>query len=99
MQVANLIFSILLLIAPSFVLWLIFRDHCSRWISSGVALAIVIIVRLYLGSWSSQFGGIGSGAWHIEIILGILNWAVAAAVIRIIYLAICRLSQFIKTSS
>ncbi len=50
----------------------------NRWVSSGVALGLVVGWRVFIGGWVIRIGDSASQSWYLELLPGIVSWALAA---------------------
>jgi hypothetical protein len=50
----------------------------NRWVASGFALLSVLVWRLPMGEWPLSIGSGSPAYWYVEIVFGVVNWALAA---------------------
>lgn len=86
-------------LAPGLLLWMIFRDRCPRWTASGLAWVIVVTRRVITGEWNVRIGSESSGPWHVELLLGAINWALAAIFVQCSYQLACHFFRHRKTQA
>ena len=72
-------------VIPGMLLWWIFRERYQGWVGSAVALLVVLILRFSMGEWQMRVGGQSSGEWYVEVMLGIVSWAVGSILVTVGY--------------
>ena len=55
-----------------------FKPEYPRWVGSILVLIVVVGLRVMQGGWVLHVGDTPSGQWYMELISGILFWAVGA---------------------
>jgi hypothetical protein len=55
----------------------------NRWVSSGLAIALVIVWRIVNGKWIFYIGDSNPEHWDAETVSGILSWAVSCIFVPI----------------
>ena len=73
-------------VLPGLVLWCIFRGRNSQWITAIAALTIVLIWRFSTSNWPVYIGGHSAHAWYVELLAGIVSWALASIFVSAGYL-------------
>jgi hypothetical protein len=53
----------------------------NRWISSGLALVLVVVWRIVTGGWIIRVGDSTPEHWYYETLPGIVSWALAAILV------------------
>ena len=74
-------------VLPGIALWCIFRGLYSQWITPIAALAIILFWRLSMHSWPVHIGDGSTHAWYVELMAGIVSWALASIFVSAGYLA------------
>ena len=63
------------------LLWVLFRDKCPRGVIPLTALIIAALSR-YLGDgWTIRIGDLNTSPGYVELVLGLLSWAIAAILV------------------
>jgi hypothetical protein len=73
-------------VLPGLVLWCIFRGSNSQWITGIAALTIVLIWRLLTSNWPVYIGDYSAHAWYVELLAGIVSWALVSIFVSAGYL-------------
>jgi hypothetical protein len=73
-------------VLPGLILWLIFRGRYDHWIAPLAALTIVLIWRLSLNSWPIHIGDGSTNVWYVELLMGVVSWALASIFVGAGYL-------------
>jgi hypothetical protein len=68
------------------VLWCVFRGRYSQWITPIAALTIVLTWRLSMNSWPVHIGDSSTHAWYVDLLAGIVSWALASIFVSAGYL-------------
>ena len=74
-------------VLPGCALWYIFRGRYSQWITPIAALTIVLIWRLSMNSWPVHIGDSSTHAWYVELLAGVVSWALASIFVSAGYFA------------
>jgi len=53
----------------------------NRWVSSGLALVLVVAWRIVTGGWIIRIGDSSPEYWYYETLPGIVSWALAAILV------------------
>jgi hypothetical protein len=53
----------------------------NRWVSSGLALVLVVVWRIVTGGWIIRIGDSTPEYWYYETLPGIVSWALAAILV------------------
>jgi len=61
------------------------RKDYPRYVGSGLALTVVVVMRLMTGAWMVRIGGASSGQWYFEIFLGMVAWAIGSILMALSY--------------
>ncbi len=72
-------------VIPGLLLWWIFRERYRGWMGAATALLVVLILRFSTGEWPMRIGGHSSGEWFVEVMLGILSWAIGSILVNVGY--------------
>lgn len=82
---------------PGVLLWLTFRDRCSKSIASGAAWAIVIGRRAITGKWGVSFGDYPiEVSWYVELMSAVVSWAIASIFVWLSYQLVLRVSHLFR---
>lgn len=68
-------------VIPGMLLWWILRGRYEGWMGAATALLIVLILRLSMDAWPMRIGGQSSGEWFVELMLGIVSWAIGSILV------------------
>ena len=72
-------------VIPGLLLWWVFRERYRGWMEAATALLVVLILRFSTGEWPMRIGGHSSGEWLVEVMLGIVSWAIGAILVNVGY--------------
>lgn len=53
----------------------------NRWVSSGLALVLVVVWRIVTGGWIIRIGDSTPEHWYYETLPGIVSWALASILV------------------